>query len=66
MRYKIVKIDAKQRDFIEKYKVSACTYCDYSEGYFCTFRGRRCPAGKEEYLTKIYLPRKIKFLKLKL
>ena len=56
MRYKIVKVDAKQKAFMAKYKVSACTYCDYTEGFLnlCTFKGKKCPAGKEEYLQKIY------------
>lgn len=52
--YKVVKADDKQKEFLKKYKACACTYCDYAEGIFCTFRGKKCPAGKDEYLQKIY------------
>lgn len=55
VRYKIVKADEEQKDFMKKYKCCVCTYCDYAEGVFCTFRGRKCPASKEEYLKKIYI-----------
>ena len=54
VRYKVLKADKEQLDFMKKYKVCACTYCDYAEGIFCTFRGKRCPAGKGEYLKKYY------------
>lgn len=54
MRYKVVKVDEGQKDFMKKCKASSCMYCDYAEGFFCTFRGRKCPAGKDEYLKKIY------------
>ena len=56
MRYKIVNLDAKQKELMIKNRVSACTYCDYADGEFClfVFSGKRCPAGKEEYLKKIY------------
>lgn len=53
MAYKIIKADAEQLDFMDKIKACACMYCDYSEAFFCTFRGKKCPAGKEEYLKKI-------------
>lgn len=62
VRYKIIKADAKQKEFMEKHKACSCMYCDYAEGIFCTFRGKKCPAGEGEYLEKIYLPRKIKYL----
>lgn len=52
MRYKVVKIDEEQKDFMNKCRACSCMYCDYSEGFFCTFRGKKCPAGKEEYLKK--------------
>lgn len=65
LRYKIVKADEAQKDFMKKYKCCVCTYCDYAEGVFCTFRGRKCPAGKEEYLKKIYSSkRKINGIKI--
>ena len=51
VKYKIIKADAKQKEFMKKYKASACTYCDYANIFFCTF-GKNCPAGKEEYLKK--------------
>lgn len=54
MRYKIVKVDEDQKDFMKKCKASSCMYCDYDEDICCTFRGRKCPAGKDEYLKKIY------------
>lgn len=52
VKYKIVKADKEQLDFMKRYKVCACTWCDYAEGFFCTFRSKKCPAGKEEYLKK--------------
>lgn len=54
VRYKIIKVDAEQKKFMKKCRACSCLYCDYSEGIFCTFRGKKCPAGKEEYLKKIY------------
>lgn len=53
VRYKIVKVDESQKEFMAKYKVSACTYCSYSISFiYCNFKGQ-CPAGKDEYLEKI-------------
>lgn len=52
VRYKIVKVDESQKEFMAKYKASACTYCDYVEAFYCTF-SKKCPAGEDEYLEKI-------------
>ena len=52
-KYKIVKVAEREFEFMKKYKVSACTYCSYCEGYIgCNFNGK-CPAGVGEYLEKI-------------
>lgn len=54
VKYKIIKTDRKQKYFMDKYKVCACTYCDYAEGFNCTFRGKKCPASETEFIKKVY------------